>query len=352
MQLSVTPAKMSSAEDYDQHPGQRSRVKKQSAGFLPVIIFILIAVTVGFYFYVQKSPSSTYLDYGTAVEPIQMQGLGGDQTDSSSSAHGGNTQTTGTSGRNQPAITPSDTDGDSQAPSTSLLASSLPFDSFDASSDQITTPRVSESDVSQLMIDRLNTFYTHLDSQQYMSEFVLQGTSKEHFTKLIQKLLVNPPIVTRETDNLFSLLKNTAHFFRILGKDNILLLKGILDRERASLEDMLEAFFVLTDTPQLLEYEYGLKVDSNALYDYASFLIHTMGGRLYLFRRDSTSRMAVTYYAILTIDRASIEGNSRHGIDIRPALSSLIEEIENGGKRLKSRDNMLDRLYDLQVKYN
>ncbi len=38
---------------------------------------------------------------------------------------------------------------------------------------------------------------------------------------LLQKLLDNPPVVIGETDDLFTLFQNTAHFFRILGKENI-----------------------------------------------------------------------------------------------------------------------------------
>ena len=77
-----------------------------------------------------------------------------------------------------------------------------------------------------------------------------------------------------------------------------------------------------------------------------------MGGRLYLFRRDSTSRMVVNYYAIISIDRANIEGYGGHGIDLKPSILSLIEEIENGGGRLQLKEKYLDTLYDLQEKYN
>lgn len=199
--------------------------------------------------------------------------------------------------------------------------------------------------------ERLNTFYRDLDNRPYMKSFALQEPSKQHFSRLIQKLLDNPPVVVRETDDLYTLLKNTAHFFRVLGKKNVLMLKGILDREKDSLEDILRSFYLLTEEPKRLQGEFAIRLDESALYDYAGFFLNTMGGRLYLFRRDSSSRMAVTYYAIRILDRANEAKNSPHGIDIRPALSALIDEMENGGNSLHYRDTYLKELYILQEKY-
>jgi len=203
----------------------------------------------------------------------------------------------------------------------------------------------------QALVAQLNGFYRHLDKQQYMQQFNLPEPSKVYFSKLIQKLLDNPPVVNRETDDLFTLLKNTAHFFRILGKDNIMVLKGILDREKKSFETILQSFYELTDSPEVLKKEYGIVIPDGALHDYAAFFLNTMGGRLYLFRRDSLSRLAVSYYSILVVDRAITDGNGRHGIDLHPAIDSLIDELENGGDRLQLKDTYLSKLYDLQQKY-
>ncbi len=216
-------------------------------------------------------------------------------------------------------------------------------------------PGSSEEDVAAAqvtaLIEVMNDFYDHLDQQPYMQAFSLPEPSRIYFSKLIAKLLSNPPVVTRETDDLYTLLRNTAHFFRVLGKENMFILKGILDRERASLEILLQTFYALTYHPQALQEEYNLDLNLDSLYDYGAFFLHTMGGRLYLFRRDSTSRMAVSYYAIQVVDRANMSGESRHGIDLLPSIDALIEEMENGGKLLTFRDEYLDSLYDLKEKY-
>jgi hypothetical protein len=168
---------------------------------------------------------------------------------------------------------------------------------------------------------------------------------------MIQKLIDNPPIVSGETDDLFTILQNTAHFFRILGKKNILLLKGILDRERDTFEQVLADFYLLTEQPDCLQERFNLRIGQQEMYSYAGFFLNTMGGRLYLFRRDSMSRMVVSYYAILIVEQANREGRNTYGIEIKDAIDNLIIEIESSRIKLKMRYEYLDTLYDLKVKY-
>ncbi|TKB10353.1 hypothetical protein [Desulforhopalus sp. IMCC35007] len=323
----------------------RSRAKKSSNTILYFFILTVFLLTAGFYFYLKTlAPQEEAISPGTGETSLNANPSG----TLSSIAESGIPRTD--SGGALPEIKdtsqPSPTSGEEQGADTFVAdQQNGPLNSADG--------RVIATTVDpQTLITQLNTFYTHLDSVAYMKEFNLSQPSKEHFSKLIQKLLDNPPIVTRETDDLFTLLKNTAHFFRILGKKNILILKGILDREKGSFEEILQSFYALTSYPEALNKAYSIDINSNALYDYAGFFLHTMGGRLYLFRRDSNSRMVVSYYAIRIIDDANMDGNSRHGIDIRPGIASLIEEIENGGNTLHMREMYLNKLYDLQEKYN
>lgn len=198
---------------------------------------------------------------------------------------------------------------------------------------------------------QLNDFYKHLDRQPYMTAYRLTTSSQKHFTTLVKKLLANPPQVARESDDLYTILKNTAHFFRVSGKDNIFMMKGILDHEKGNLEQILADYYLLVTTPDCSQTRYANGVDNDALYEYACFFLNTMGGRLYLFRRDSQSRMVVTYYAILLIDQANKQNNNRHGIALKPSVDMLISEMEAGGFSLKRSDLYLDTLYDLKEKY-
>lgn len=204
---------------------------------------------------------------------------------------------------------------------------------------------------SDLLASNIDSFFTTLDNRDYIKDFELDASSDVYFPKLIQNLVDNPPIVSGETDDLFTILQNTAHFFRILGKKNILVLKGILDRERDTFEQTLSDFYRLTDDPEALKEHFNITIGDDELYAYAGFFLNTMGGRLYLFRRDSMSRMVVSYYAIMIIEKANKEGRNKYGIEIKDAIDNLIIEIESSRIKLKMRDEYLDELYDLKVKY-
>ncbi len=198
---------------------------------------------------------------------------------------------------------------------------------------------------------RIASFYSQLDQRPYFKAFGLPQTGREHLTALIQKLAASPPTVTRETDDLLTILKNSAHFFRVIGKDNINVVKKILEQEKAALEDVLASLYRLSGQPDCLAAHLGLSIPESVYYDYSCFFLTTMGGRLYLFRRDAMSRMLVTYYAIQMIERANEHGANSHGVDIRPAIHSLIEEIENSGDQLQLKESYLDQLYALKEKY-
>lgn len=336
----------------------RSRVKKGANTVLYLFIITIAALIGGFYFYQKNiatfqqtdgSESVTTTSENTISEGVSKKTAIETSIDSTRSQTGiknsynnqAETAQAEDSRQTNDLATSEDNSAQLQLSSENSLTTELILDK----------EGVENTDYNSL-INELNSFYSHLDSQQYMKNFDLTESSKTHFSKLIQKLIDKPPIVTRETDDLFTLLKNTAHFFRVIGKDNILILKGILDREKNSFETILQSFYQLTYKPEYLQKAYSISFNTDALYDYAGFFLHTMGGRLYLFRRDSNSRMAVSFYSILIIDRANNSGDSRHGIDIRPAVDSLIEEIENGGKNLQLRDSYLDTLYDLKEKYS
>ena len=199
--------------------------------------------------------------------------------------------------------------------------------------------------------ERITDFYTILDSRTYIKAYHVSPSSREHFTALIKKLLTNPPKVTGETDDLYTILRNTAHFFRITGKDNVLMMKGVLNSERKSLEGLMADYYTLLSSPDCSTSPYVADLNRDGLYEYACFFLNTMGGRLYLFRRDSLSRMVVTYYAILLVEQANEQNRNSHGIALKPVVNMLISEMETGGSALQHADMYLDRLYDLKEKY-
>ncbi len=197
---------------------------------------------------------------------------------------------------------------------------------------------------------RLHSFFTHLDQKEYIQEFQLGAPAQDYFIALATKLLNNPPVVSRESDDLYTILKNMAHFFRVIGGKNILIIKGILDRERETIEDVAADVFSWTAGEECSNDAFSFHAPLDKLYEYAGFFLNSMGGRSYLFRRDSRSRLLINYYAILLVDRANTEGINRHGIDIKPLLPVTISEIE-GSNQLIYKEKYLDKLYALIEKY-
>jgi hypothetical protein len=200
------------------------------------------------------------------------------------------------------------------------------------------------------LAEQIRGFFTHIDSEDYLKQFELQEPSQAYFIALTYKLLTNPPVVSRESDDLYTILKNMAHFFRVIGKDNIILMKTILDRERDKIEDVAAELYQWTAwntcSDDILEFSPSLA----EMYEYAGFFLNTMGGRSYLFRRDSRSRLLVNYYSVLLIERANKEGINRHGIDITQIIPQLVQEIDSSSQ-LIYKENYIDSLYALLEKY-
>ena len=91
--------------------------------------------------------------------------------------------------------------------------------------------------------DKIFLFFEHLDRQNYIREYALKGSTLDHFRGIFNKLMANPPVVVRETDDLFAILNNMAHFFRILGPKDILLSKDVLMHERELIEPTMALFY-------------------------------------------------------------------------------------------------------------
>jgi hypothetical protein len=335
----------------------RSRVKARSKRTLTLVLAAVAISAVFFFFFVMDNPSnvvSVFNQLKSSLPGYQSPTVVDRPQDDSKTAKAPGKTDFPSLSREQGA--PPVTQDSSTQPLKESQGKILSQDQSDSRKGEIPIATKSSDqkilrDPYKPLVDELNAFYAHLDQQPYMQDFHLKEPSKKHFSKLLQSLIDNPPAVTRETDDYFTLLKNTAHFFRVLGKENIVILKGILDREKDSFENILKTFYNLTDHPEYLKKEYSLTIPNDNLYDYAGFFLNTIGGRLYLFRRDSVSRMTISYYAILIIDKANRQGNSRLGIDLKPAINSLIEEIENTGNNLKLKEEYLDTLYDLKEIY-
>jgi hypothetical protein len=194
------------------------------------------------------------------------------------------------------------------------------------------------------------SFFNYLDSRPYWANRDLDGGSAGFFSESAAMLMANPPVNIAEMKDMFRLVKNVTHFYRVLGKDRLSLAREILTSEERVLEPALAVFYArIVECGQPLPGD-AQTLDIERLYDYAGFFLNTLGGRSYLLRRESKLRMLTSYYSILLIDRANDEKFNRYGIDIRPYIDYLFYDISNQ-KGLTYRERYLTRLTALRDKY-
>ena len=174
---------------------------------------------------------------------------------------------------------------------------------------------------------QIKAFFTYLDEQEYVQAHEFKGGTYKQFQQVLKKLSTNPPNVTAETASLYNLYRNMAHFFRVLGKKRLHLIRDILQNESEILESVMQTFYLW------LVYETGKEAINgrptlNEMYAYSGFFLNTLAGKSYLLRRDSKIRLLTTYYSILILDRANDENLNSNGIDIRPHIEFLTKDLQ------------------------
>lgn len=193
-------------------------------------------------------------------------------------------------------------------------------------------------------------FFQYLDSKSYLIWPGINMRAEELFDDVFKKMAANPPINVGEMEDLYSLVRNVTHFYRVLGKDRIDLIKEILRSENSVMEPAMAVIFAWLTTCNKDKSAGVQQASLNTLYQYACFFMNTLGGRSYLLRRDSKIRMLVSYYALLVIDMANESKINSYGLDIRPHLDFLFYDLSNQ-KGLLYRQRYLTHLAALQDKY-
>ena len=193
-------------------------------------------------------------------------------------------------------------------------------------------------------------FFKYLDTRDYIKSYGLENGTAGFFRDMIVRVSGKTPTVIGETRDIITLVRNMAHFYRVMGKKQIKLLSEILINEAEIIEPVMAAFFARTSH----EGDCGVRIidypSLQVLYEYAGFFLNTLSGRSYLFRRDSTVRTLVSYYCVIIIDRANTETANYYGIDIRPYIEFSMFNIYSQ-KRLAYQQSYLSELERLKQKY-
>jgi hypothetical protein len=197
---------------------------------------------------------------------------------------------------------------------------------------------------------QIAAFFNYLDKRQYIQSLNLAGGSYLQYQIAIEKLSAKPPIIVGEMDSLYNMVRNVAHFYRVMGKKRVLLVRQVLHNESEVVEEVMKTFynwFTLDDGGKAT---LKGRPSATALYEYAGYLLNTLGGRSYLLRRSPKVRALTTYYSVLIIDRANDEKLNSRGIDIRPYIRSSLLEIKNQIGFIHQKE-YITKLSELSLKY-
>lgn len=194
------------------------------------------------------------------------------------------------------------------------------------------------------------SFFTYLDRKDYIILQKLEHGTYNLFKQMVKQLSETLPIVTGETRDIVSLIRNMAYFYRVLGNKRIELIKEIFNNENDIFESIMATFFSFYTSDKCCKEELQECPSLGLLYEYAGFFMNTMAGRSYLLRRDSKIRILTTYYCVLILDKANEEILNHNGIDIRPHIDLSINDISNQ-KNLIYCKQYLTKLQSLKEKY-
>jgi hypothetical protein len=118
-----------------------------------------------------------------------------------------------------------------------------------------------------------------------------------------------------------ALLANVFHLFRVLKRERLDQLREIVSQEQRMAEPaamVTYRWLMAQASCPGVESRFGLP----ALYEYAAFLLNTMGGQGYLRRRTPRVAALAGFYALLILDQAIQKGINPHGVDPRPHIRS------------------------------
>ncbi len=170
-------------------------------------------------------------------------------------------------------------------------------------------------------------FFRYLDQKEYVQNPGSKIDTYTRFKKILNRLAARPPVPAGEGTDSTIIIKNVYHFYRVLDRKDLQLIRRIVTKEKETLEFNLEMFYRWFGLGSRCPDPEGVRPSMEMLYKYAGFFINTTGGRACLFRRSSDIRLLVSYYCLLIINEADKKGGNSSGIDILPYIEPIRAEI-------------------------
>ncbi len=173
----------------------------------------------------------------------------------------------------------------------------------------------------------ITEFFRYLDQKEYVRDPGSKIDTYTRFKKILNRLAARPPVPAGEGTDPTIIIKNVYHFYRVLDRKDLRLIRHIVTKEKETLEFNLEMFYRWVGLGNRCPDPEGVRPSTEMLYKYAGFFINTTGGRACLFRRSSDIRLLVSYYCLLIINEADKKGGNSYGIDVLPYIEPIREEI-------------------------
>jgi hypothetical protein len=197
---------------------------------------------------------------------------------------------------------------------------------------------------------QIAAFFSYLDQQPYVQAYEFAGGSYLQYQIAVKNLSGTMPIVTGEMQSLYAMVRNVAHFYRVLGKKRVHATREMLQNESEIIESVMRTFYQWFTMDNGSQTALEGRPSPETMYEYAGYILNTLGGRSYLLRRSPKVRALVTYYCVLVLDRANAEELNSKGIDIRPYIKSSLLEVKNQIGLIHQKE-YITRLSELNQKY-
>jgi hypothetical protein len=197
---------------------------------------------------------------------------------------------------------------------------------------------------------QIMAFFSYLDTQPYIQAYEFDGGSYLQYQIAVKNLSSQLPIIIGEMQSLYSMALNVAHFYRVMGKKRIFVTRQMLQNESEIIESVMKTFYQWYTMDGEESATLAGRPTPGIIYEYAGYILNTLGGRSYLLRRSPKVRALTTYYCVLALDMANdLELNSK-GIDIRPYIKTSMMEVKNQIGLIYQKE-YIAKLSDLNLKY-
>lgn len=172
-----------------------------------------------------------------------------------------------------------------------------------------------------------------------------EGEAETLFGEALRALAARPPVPSGELSSYESVLGNTFHLFRALGRNRLAAVLAYSGQGDRLLEPFAAAGYSYLVSRERCRDASEARLSLAQLAGYGTFLMDTLGGQAYLHRRTPRQEALITLYALLIADEAIEKGADPHGFDPRPHLARCRTLIETQDLVYRERYRaLLDRL--------